>query len=134
MLSEAAKLQHSIRTVNVTISAQNLCFGNRWQQLLIDNFVGYDTILMNSLLHSHGKGYLYNFQTKELYNLNYNLNFQPEMQPELPHGLEGLFPVVVILLFLPKVDIMSELNCCCKASVMGCLIVSLPQDVLENMK
>jgi hypothetical protein len=88
MLSEAAKLQHSIRTVNVTISAQNLCFGNRWQQLLIDNFVGYDTILMNSLLHSRGKGYLYNFQTKELYKLNYNLNFQPELQPELPHGLE----------------------------------------------
>lgn len=28
----------------------------RWQQLLIDNFVGYDTILMNSLLHSRGKG------------------------------------------------------------------------------
>ncbi|CAM6105163.1 unnamed protein product [Calypogeia fissa] len=83
MLSEAAKVQHSIRTVNVTISAQNLCFGNRWQQLLIDNFVGYDTILMNSLLHARGKGYLYNFQTKELYNLNYLQDFSG-----VAHGFE----------------------------------------------
>lgn len=28
----------------------------RWQQLLIDNFVGYDTILMNSLLSASGRG------------------------------------------------------------------------------
>lgn len=29
---------------------------SRWQQLLIDNFVGYDTILMNSLLNAKGNG------------------------------------------------------------------------------
>lgn len=29
---------------------------NRWQQLLINSFVGYDTILMNSLLSSPGHG------------------------------------------------------------------------------
>ena len=29
---------------------------HRWQQLLIDNFVGYDTILMNSLLSASGRG------------------------------------------------------------------------------
>ncbi|CAK7357041.1 unnamed protein product [Dovyalis caffra] len=41
------------------------------KQLLINRVVGYDTILMNSLLSSPGQGYLYNFQTKELYNLSY---------------------------------------------------------------
>jgi hypothetical protein len=43
----------------------------RWQQLLINSIVGYDTILTNSLVNSPGHGYLYNFQTKELYDLSY---------------------------------------------------------------
>jgi len=36
----------------------------RWQQLLINSLVGYDTILTNSLVNSPGHGYLYNFQKK----------------------------------------------------------------------
>lgn len=71
LLPEAAKSQHNIQTINVTISAQNPCFGNRWQQLLINSFVGYDTILMNSLLSSPGHGYLYNFQTREFFDLSH---------------------------------------------------------------
>ncbi|XWS40036.1 hypothetical protein CRYUN_Cryun18bG0105600 [Craigia yunnanensis] len=71
LLPEVAKSQHNIRTINISISARHPCFGNRWQQLLINRFVGYDTILMNSLLHQPGQGYLYNFQTKEFYNLSY---------------------------------------------------------------
>ncbi|GMJ09760.1 high sterol ester 1 [Hibiscus trionum] len=78
LLPEAAKSQHNIRTINISISARHPCFGNRWQQLLINRFVGYDTIMMNSLLHQPGQGYLYNFQTKEFYNLSY--------AQELPDG------------------------------------------------
>jgi hypothetical protein len=71
LMTEGAKFHHGVHTVNISISAQNACFGSWWQQLLIDNIVGYDTILMNSLLNASGRGYLYNFQTKDLYNLNY---------------------------------------------------------------
>ncbi|VAI00807.1 hypothetical protein VPH35_071059 [Triticum aestivum] len=71
LLSEVAKNTHGVRTINITISARNPCFGNRWQQLLINSIVGYDTILTNSLVNSPGQGYLYNFQTKELYDLSY---------------------------------------------------------------
>ncbi|KAF7842712.1 membralin-like protein [Senna tora] len=71
LLPESAKSRHNIHTMNISISARHSCFGNRWQQLLINRFVGYDTILMNSLLSSPGQGYLYNFQTKEFYNLSY---------------------------------------------------------------
>ncbi|XP_022763279.1 membralin-like [Durio zibethinus] len=78
LLPEVAKSQHNIRTINISISARHPCFGNRWQQLLINRFVGYDTILMNSLLHRPGQGYLYNFQTKEFYNLSH--------AQELPDG------------------------------------------------
>lgn len=71
LLPEEAKSSHKIRTVNISVSARHSCFGNRWQQLLINRIVGYDTILMNSLLSSPGQGYLFNFQTKEVYNLSY---------------------------------------------------------------
>ncbi|XP_027362182.1 membralin-like protein At1g60995 isoform X4 [Abrus precatorius] len=71
LLPESAKSHHNIRTVNVSVSAWHSCFGNRWQQLLINRFVGYDTILINSLLSSPGQGYLYNYQTKEFYNLSF---------------------------------------------------------------
>ncbi|KAL2927126.1 hypothetical protein RDABS01_019383 [Bienertia sinuspersici] len=60
LLPEKAKARHNIRTANL-----------RWQQLLINRVVGYDTILMNSLLDSPGQGYLYNYQTKEFYNLSF---------------------------------------------------------------
>ncbi|XP_007042242.2 PREDICTED: uncharacterized protein LOC18607812 [Theobroma cacao] len=82
LLPEVAKSQHNILTINISISARHPCFGNRWQQLLINRFVGYDTILMNSLLHRPGQGYLYNFQTKEFYNLSY--------AQELPDGTARL--------------------------------------------
>ncbi|XP_074307937.1 membralin-like protein At1g60995 [Silene latifolia] len=71
LLPEEAKVRHNIRTANLSISAQHTCFGNRWQQLLINRVVGYDTILMNSLLDFPGQGYLYNYQTREFYNLSY---------------------------------------------------------------
>eukprot|EP00246_Nothoceros_aenigmaticus_P008726 TRINITY_DN2368_c0_g1_i1.p1 TRINITY_DN2368_c0_g1~~TRINITY_DN2368_c0_g1_i1.p1 ORF type:complete len:763 (-),score=134.29 TRINITY_DN2368_c0_g1_i1:664-2952(-) len=83
MLSEGAKQRSNVIKLNISISAQDACFGNRWQQLLIDNLVGYDTILMNSLLNAKGNGYLYNFQTKELYNLNYVQDFNG-----VPHGID----------------------------------------------
>lgn len=84
ILPEGAKFQHNVVTVNVSISAQNVCFGNRWQQLLINGLVGYDTILMNSLLNARGEGYLYNYQTKELYDLNY-----PHDSRGVPNSFEG---------------------------------------------
>nr|GEW40543.1 membralin like [Tanacetum cinerariifolium] len=77
LLPERAKSRHNIRTINISLSARDSCFGNRWQQLLINRLVGYDTILMNSLLNSPGQGYLYNYQTKEFYNLTY-AHEQPE--------------------------------------------------------
>ncbi|KAH7440443.1 hypothetical protein KP509_04G107300 [Ceratopteris richardii] len=71
LLPEDAKSHHNVQTINMSLSARNSCFGNRWQQLLINSLVGYDTILMNSLLEARGEGFLYNFQTKEIYTLKH---------------------------------------------------------------
>ncbi|CAI5500954.1 unnamed protein product [Closterium sp. Naga37s-1] len=69
-MSEAAKEMVGVRSVNKSIPAHNRCFGAWWKSVLVDLVVGYDTILMNSLISSRGKGFLYNAHTKELYDLN----------------------------------------------------------------
>ncbi|KAI4342259.1 hypothetical protein MLD38_026901 [Melastoma candidum] len=71
LLPESAKSRHHIRTVNISISSRHSCFGNRWKQLLINRFVGYDAVLMNGLLNAPGPGYLYNYQTNEFFNLSF---------------------------------------------------------------
>ncbi|XP_071704123.1 membralin-like protein At1g60995 [Rutidosis leptorrhynchoides] len=99
LLPERAKSQHNIQTVNINISARDSCFGNRWQQLLINRLVGYDTILMNSLLNSPGQGYLYNYQTKEFYNLTY-AHAQPEGSARFGDYFATKFGVLMMSLFV----------------------------------
>ncbi|KAL7247922.1 hypothetical protein ACSBR2_002764 [Camellia fascicularis] len=99
LLPEASRSRHNIRTVNISISARHSCFGNRWQQLLINRLVGYDTILMNSLLSSPGQGYLYNYQTKEFYNLTY-AHEQPESAAKFGDYLVTKCGVLMMSLFV----------------------------------
>lgn len=99
LLPEEARLRHNIHTINISISARHSCFGNRWQQLLINRLVGYDTILMNSLLNSPGEGYLYNHQTKEFYNLTY-AHEQPESSARFGDYLVTKCGVLMMSLFV----------------------------------
>ncbi|XP_042024570.1 membralin-like protein At1g60995 [Salvia splendens] len=99
LLPEEARSRHGIHTVNISISARHNCFGNRWQQLLINRVVGYDTILMNSLLNSPGQGYLYNYQTKEFYNLTY-AHEQPESSAKFGDYLVTKCGVLMMSLFV----------------------------------
>lgn len=99
LLPEEARSRHGIRTNNISISARHGCFGNRWQQLLINRMVGYDTILMNSLLSFPGQGYLYNYQTKELYNLTY-VHEQPESSAKFGDYLVTKCGVLMMSLFV----------------------------------
>ncbi|KAL4200853.1 hypothetical protein AMTRI_Chr02g255710 [Amborella trichopoda] len=99
MLPEAAKSKHNVRTINVSISAQHPCFGNRWLRLLINSFVGYDTILMNSLLSAPGQGYLYNFQTKEFYDLSFT-HESAEVFPRFEDYLVAKCGVLIMSLFV----------------------------------
>ncbi|KAL0379305.1 UNVERIFIED_CONTAM: Membralin-like protein [Sesamum radiatum] len=99
LLPEEARSRHGIRTTNISISARHSCFGNRWQQLLINRVVGYDTILMNSLLNSPGHGYLYNYQTKEFYNLTY-AHEQPESSAKFGDYLVTKCGVLMMSLFV----------------------------------
>lgn len=99
LLPEEARSRHNIHTINISISARHTCFGNRWQQLLINRLVGYDTILMNSLLNSPGQGYLYNYQTKDFYNLTYAQE-QPESYAKFGDYLVTKCGVLMMSLFV----------------------------------
>ncbi|KAH6810161.1 S3 self-incompatibility locus-linked pollen protein [Perilla frutescens var. frutescens] len=99
LLPEEARSRHGIHTINISISARHNCFGNRWQQLLINRVVGYDTILMNSLLNSPGQGYLYNYQTKEFYNLTY-AHEQPDSSAKFGDYLVTKCGVLMMSLFV----------------------------------
>nr|GMC98724.1 membralin-like protein At1g60995 [Ipomoea batatas] len=99
LLPEEARLQHNIRAINISISAEHPCFGNRWQQLLINRLVGYDTILINSLLSSPGQGYLYNHQTKEFHNLTF-AHEQPESSARFGDYLVTKCGVLMMSLFV----------------------------------
>ncbi|KAL3844973.1 hypothetical protein ACJIZ3_002376 [Penstemon smallii] len=99
LLPEEARSKHNICTINISISARHSCFGNRWQQLMINRLVGYDTILMNSLLNSPGQGYLYNYQTKEFYNLTY-AHEQPENSARFGDYLVTKCGVLMMSLFV----------------------------------
>ncbi|CAN8245057.1 unnamed protein product [Cochlearia groenlandica] len=99
LLPDEAKSRHNIRTANVSISARHPCFGNRWQQLLINRVVGYDTILMNSLQNSAGQGYLFNYQTREFYNLSYSQE-RPEGSAQFGDYLVTKCGVLMMSLFV----------------------------------
>ncbi|KAL3633186.1 hypothetical protein CASFOL_022948 [Castilleja foliolosa] len=99
LLPEEARLKHGIHTINISISARHSCFGNRWQQLLINRLVGYDTILTNSLLNFPGPGYLYNYQTNEYYNLTY-AHEQPEGSAKFGDYLVTKCGVLMMSLFV----------------------------------
>lgn len=72
----------------------------RLQRLLIDNLIGYDTILMNSLLAARGRGYFYNLQTKEVYNLNYGQELNSSSAAGAEQYLIFKFGVLITSLFV----------------------------------
>ncbi|ONM27016.1 hypothetical protein ZEAMMB73_Zm00001d007513 [Zea mays] len=77
-----------------------------WQQILIDNLVGYDTIPTNSLVISPGHGYLYNFEMKELYGLSYR-HETPEGPTRFGEGM--LTPLDPNPLFTPNLSHLEHL-------------------------
>ncbi|RVW43466.1 hypothetical protein CK203_095349 [Vitis vinifera] len=85
----------------------------------------YDTILINSLLNTPGQGYLYNYQTKEFYNLSY--------ASELPEVLQDLEPFPVCRINLNKSEILPVgrvENAELLAAELGCKVGSLPSTYL----
>eukprot|EP01102_Stenamoeba_stenopodia_P018077 TRINITY_DN6584_c0_g1_i1.p1 TRINITY_DN6584_c0_g1~~TRINITY_DN6584_c0_g1_i1.p1 ORF type:complete len:499 (+),score=49.08 TRINITY_DN6584_c0_g1_i1:152-1648(+) len=69
-LRDELKAKHGIVVANVTLYANDTCLGTPWFASVVENLVGYDTIIVNSLIKIfRGRGYFYNLQTSEIYNL-----------------------------------------------------------------
>lgn len=82
LLSDATRARHGINISNVTISVDDPCFGGSTMQLIIENIVGYDTIIMNNFAKLYKyKGYLRNVQSQELWNFHYAAHFDVNSLP-----------------------------------------------------
>jgi hypothetical protein len=69
LLKEDLRKKHNIRLLTISLASDHQCLGDSFQQLLVENFLGYDTIIANSLIYVfQGKGYLYNMNTREIFN------------------------------------------------------------------
>ena len=73
LLREELRKLHSIRSVAVEIDSNNECFGGPMLQMLLENFIGYDAIILNALVaHQKGEGFVYSTRTKELFDLRHS--------------------------------------------------------------
>jgi len=71
LLSAKRRAEHNVKQLNITLEATDHCLGGRGSQFLLESFLGYDTIILNNVVKTlGGRGYLYNQQTQELWNLN----------------------------------------------------------------
>jgi len=69
-LSARRKEEHGVKTLNITLDSDDPCLFPG--HLLLEAFVGYDTVILNNIVGTlGGKGYAYNKQTYELWSLNY---------------------------------------------------------------
>eukprot|EP01100_Stratorugosa_tubuloviscum_P011853 TRINITY_DN5382_c0_g1_i1.p1 TRINITY_DN5382_c0_g1~~TRINITY_DN5382_c0_g1_i1.p1 ORF type:complete len:414 (-),score=82.62 TRINITY_DN5382_c0_g1_i1:4-1218(-) len=70
LLPQKLREIHNVFVKKIEIESTNICFGNKFSQFLLENFVGYDTVIIQKLISiSKGRGYLKNVQTKETYYL-----------------------------------------------------------------
>ena len=86
-MDDVLRRNMSIPISNITLEKNNLCFGNFFSRLLLDNLFGYDDVLMSSFkkiaANVSNKGFLRNVVTGEHYRfidmwlnkLNYVFSF-----------------------------------------------------------
>eukprot|EP00002_Diphylleia_rotans_P003319 TRINITY_DN12265_c0_g1_i1.p1 TRINITY_DN12265_c0_g1~~TRINITY_DN12265_c0_g1_i1.p1 ORF type:complete len:487 (+),score=77.98 TRINITY_DN12265_c0_g1_i1:50-1510(+) len=69
-LSTPIRQKFDIKTTNLTMSSKHPCLGGSFLQTVIENFVGYDTIVLNAFLQqSKGSGYVLNQHIMEFFDL-----------------------------------------------------------------
>lgn len=74
MLDEATRQKFGINETLVRLNTEKECFSghwsSEWERYLLDNFVGYDTVVLNSFgALFQSKGYLYSVHSRELFNV-----------------------------------------------------------------
>lgn len=76
MLDDATRRKHQVVEVEVKLETSR-CFQSpfeKWERYLLDNFIGYDTIVLNSLGSVfNSRGILFSVHSRELFNLSVTL-------------------------------------------------------------
>lgn len=76
VLTEENHTFSNLTILDIELNPQSTCFGPPVSQLTARYITGYDVIVMNWVIKSFGGiGYLYNYLSKEMINLNYAADF-----------------------------------------------------------
>lgn len=70
MLSQSTLSSMPVRRTNLTLKSDDECFGRGTLGLVLEYFLGYDTIILNELHAIYGRGYIHTVHTSDLYNIN----------------------------------------------------------------
>ena len=72
LVGPEARRLHNITRVNLTIAEHHPCLGGPDVEWLLDNLLGYDTLVLNALIHRYsGRGYVHALHTGDIYDLWY---------------------------------------------------------------
>lgn len=72
MLKDSLRAKHGITRLNVSLSFDCLGASSVWLTFLLDNFVGYQTVVENTLIHATGgRGFMYSMLSRDLVDLEY---------------------------------------------------------------
>ena len=71
MLKSDTRDNLNLTNIHITILKSSSCFGSGIPTWVVHNIIGYDTLIMNWIIsYIGGRGYLYNVQNREIFNLN----------------------------------------------------------------
>lgn len=72
LLRDELKAKHNFTMLTVVVDTSHICFGPSSYVWLIENMVGFDTVIVNwGLTAFQGIGYVFNTNSKQIFNLNY---------------------------------------------------------------
>ena len=72
MLDDDTKRKHNVREALIRLDTASECFDSQvggMERYLLDNFIGYDTVVLNAMGAAVGSGYLYSVHSRELMNV-----------------------------------------------------------------
>mmetsp|Transcript_26506 Transcript_26506/g.50364 ORF Transcript_26506/g.50364 Transcript_26506/m.50364 type:complete len:578 (-) Transcript_26506:221-1954(-) len=97
MLSREMRATHGILTTTVNVSSEHPCFGGGWTSKFFDLWLGYDTVIINSVFHQRTCGFLTNNQLRALHKVECGAVAHSDASSALERGAEEALKWLVAL-------------------------------------
>jgi hypothetical protein len=74
MLDDETRKQHLVREISIKLDTEKECLEGitgPYERYLLDNFIGYDSVVLNAMGAVYGSGFLYSVHSRELLNVDH---------------------------------------------------------------